>query len=985
MPANQKPAFKTVLILLTIIILSGSALSQTEAEKLLKPFRWRSIGPAVMAGRVSDVEALDNDYKTVLAASASGGVWKSTNAGTTWEQIFANYGSGSIGDVAFFQKDPNIIWVGTGEANNRNSSGWGDGIYKSTDGGKTFQNMGLNDTHQIARIITHPSDKDIVYVAAIGHLWGYSGERGVFKTADGGRTWEKLTNGLPDDGKTGCTDLVINIDNPDIIYAAMYQRIRKAWTFQSGGPNGGLFRSKDGGRTWTKLTNGLPAGEIGRIGLDIYRKNPDIIMANIEADENLPEDMSIPGPGVYRSDDGGDTWKYMHRHSSRPFYFGQIRINPCNDDLVYLLYRSFEVSVDGGKTFRPGRWSVYGDPHAMWIDPNKGEIMYFGDDGGAHLSHDGSRSWIKFDNMAIGQYYAIGVDMRDPYWVYGGLQDQNVWAIPSNSRDNSGILNDHAYNVSGGDGFHTQIDPTDWRNVYSVAHTGYAGRSNAETREHKFITPTPETILNFSDYASAGYNEEPIEYTINPGEEWLWRDIPSRSINGNILPEHFRFNWSSPLVLSPNNSHTIYFGSNYLFKSVDQGETWRIISPDLTTNDPVKRNPNGDGGLTVDVTGAENHCTIITISESPVTADVIWVGTDDGNVQVTKDGGQNWANVRSNIPGIPEVIWVSRVEASHFNKGTAYVTFDGHRDDDFNPYIFKTTDFGETWTNLSETIPEGNSLYVVKEDFKNRNLLFTGSEFACFVTLDGGQNWSRFMNNMPTVAFHDLVIHPRDGDLIAGTHGRSAWILDDISPLQQLTDEVLDSDAFLFDNRTATRWLNISRGGHRGDFVYRGENPPRGAFIHFYLKNNPQERVRLVIEDVFTGRVQTLRVNAEDGINKVRWNMSFSVTDDDRMKFKSALVNILDRLVTMVNTEREREVIAGYMVELDRTDNDRRLNTIRSRIIEDFRTYAGGKPFFGEPIMPLEAKAGEYKVTLTVDGRQYTGKISVRDDPLLKK
>ncbi|MCP4726981.1 MAG: hypothetical protein GY863_18210, partial [bacterium] len=481
------------------------------------------------------------------------------------------------------------------------------------------------------------------------------------------------------------------------------------------------------------------------------------------------------------------------------------------------------------------------------------------------------------------------------------------------------------------------------------------------------------------------YDEEPIKYTINPGEEWLWRDIPSRSINGNILPAHFRFNWSSPLVMSPNNPETIYFGSNYLFKSVDKGETWRIISPDLTTNDPEKRNPNGDGGLTVDVTGAENHCTIMTISESPVAPQVIWVGTDDGNVQVTKDGGSNWENVRYNIPGIPGTIWVSRVEASHFEKGTAYVTLDGHRDDDLKPYIYKTTDYGRTWTDLSETIPDGNSLYVVKEDYINSNLLFAGSEFACFITIDGGINWSRIMNNMPTVAFHDLVVHSRDADLVAGTHGRSAWILDDISPLQQLTGDVLSSDVYLFNNRTATKWQNISRGGHRGDFVYRAANPPRGAFIHFFLKNDPQGRVKIEIEDIFNERVETISANAYEGINKVRWNMSFRNNDEDMNMFKESMNSVIDRLTGMVRTDAEKTLLTELKNQLGQTRNNRQLNRFRNRIVENFRAYAGGRPFFGDPLMPVEAEAGEYKVTVTVNGIEYTGELTIRDDPLLKK
>ncbi|MFC1729214.1 WD40/YVTN/BNR-like repeat-containing protein [candidate division KSB1 bacterium] len=971
------------LALPLIIAMTNFAAAQIPADNIQQTFRWRSIGPASMAGRVSDVEAFEDNDSIVIVASASGGVWKSTNAGTTWEPVFDSYGSGSIGDVAFYQNDADLFWVGTGEANNRNSSGWGDGIYKTTDGGERFMHMGLTDTHQIARVITHPSDRDIVYVAAVGHLWGYSGSRGLFKTTDGGETWRKLTDGLPDDDRTGATDLAIDSENPDILYAAMYHRVRKAWTFQSGGPNGGIFKSTDAGRTWKKLTNGLPTGNTGRIGLSVYRKNPRILMANIEADENLPDDLQIPGPGVYRSEDGGETWTYLYRHVSRPFYFGQIRIDPTDDQVVYLLYRSFEMSRDGGKTFSGGFRGVYGDPHAMWIDPHGSGRIYFGDDGGVHLSHDNGRSWIKFDNMAIGQYYAIGVDMRDPYWVYGGLQDQNVWGVPSRSRDRQGILNDHTFNVSGGDGFHVQVDPTNWRTVYSVAHVGYAGRQNVETRERVFITPTPATIANFDKYARADYQEDPIIYTINPGEHWLWSDLPARSIQGNILPPHFRFNWSTPLVMSPNNPRTIYFGSNYLFRSVDRGDTWMIISPDLTTNNPAKRNPNGDGGLTVDVTGAENHCTIITISESPVNDRTIWAGTDDGNVQVTTDGGTSWTNVRNSIPGIPDEIWVSRVEASHFNERTAYVSLDGHRNDDFRPYIFRTTDTGKTWTDISGDIPEGQSVYVVKEDYVNKDLLFAGTEFGCFVTLDGGGSWARLNNELPTVAVHDLVIHPRDGDVVTGTHGRSIYILDDITPLQQMTDEVRGSDLHLFQHRTATRWQNVSRGGSRGHFLYRGENPPRGAYIHFYLKSVPQGDAQVTIEDLPGLRVRTLSIEGERGINRAIWNMTFEPTPEERTGYRSRLEDIIEELGGRVTNDIDREQLVYISHELTTARSVRETNAVRQSLIENFAHFGRGIELFGFPLQPTPAPSGIYRITVTADGRTVSGTLTVRDDPIL--
>jgi photosystem II stability/assembly factor-like uncharacterized protein len=974
-----------LLVIFLIFPLLSTGQSRVEDSHIFQTLRWRNIGPANMMGRVSALDALDEDWRVVLVGSASGGVFKSTNAGVTWTPIFDTYGSGSIGDVAFFQGNPDIIWVGTGEANNRNSSGWGDGIYKSTDAGKSFTNMGLEETHQIARIATHPTDPDVVYVAAVGHLWGYSGTRGLFKTIDGGKSWQKLTNGLPEDEKTGCTEIKMHPTNPDILYAGMYHRLRQPWTFYSGSRTGGMFKSEDAGKTWRKLTTGLPKGEIGRVGIDIYRSNPQTIVACVEASDKLPDDLNTPGPGIYRSDDGGETWRYLLRHTSRPMYHGRIAINPLDDNLIYVISREYRFSADGGKTFRGKPWrGAGGDDHDLWISPRDKNVLYVASDQGAHLTVDGGRSFISFNNMAIAQYYAIGVDMRDPYWVYGGMQDIGGFGGPSNSRDSQGILIDHNIEVNGGDGFHMQVDPTDWRTVYTVCHVGGIGRIDMETRETKLISPRPETILNFKDVYDPAFPEKPIDYTIYPGEHWLWR-AQSRSSYSNILPSQFRFNWSTPLIISPQNPRTIYVGGNYLFKSVDRGDSWRIISPDLTTNDPAKRNPSDSGGLTREVTGAENHCTIISISESPLDASVIWTGADDGSVQVTRDGGKSWADVRKNINGVPEEIWCSRVESSHFDKGTAYVTFDGHRSDDFVPYVLKTEDFGATWTSISGNLPHGHSLYVVKEDFKNENLLFVGSEFACFATINGGQTWYSLDNNMPTVAFHDLVIHPRDADLVAGTHGRSIWILDDITPLQQLTPEVMGSDIYLFNNRTATKWQDVSIGRQQSFFIFRGENPPRGAFFHFWLKSEPQDRIKITIEDSKGQYNNEMTVTGTPGINKVNWNMRFPVPEKDLVKFKERLIRILDELEGLVKTNDEKAEIFKLRESVVKAQDERSLGSVHRQLTRNFAAFSQGRDFFGPSLQQPEASAGEYKITLTVDGKTYTGKLTIRNDPLLDK
>ena len=495
----SKNSMLFALVFSAIMLLYSAApvFAQVSAEDMYKDFRWRNIGPANMSGRISDIEALDDDFTHVIVATASGGVWKSVNAGITWEQIFADYETASIGDIAIFQQNPDIIWVGTGEECGRNSVGWGNGIYKSTDGGKTFTNMGLEDTHVIATVITHPTDPDIVYVGATGHLWGYSGERGLYKTTDGGETWEKLTNGLTDDGKTGVSDLVMDPNNPNTLYVGMWERMRQPFRFDSGGPNGGIFKTTNGGGLWTKLSNGLPGGDTGKIGLAVYRKNPNIVMAMVEAERT--GDLSVPGSGIYRSENGGRSWDFVNTSNSRPFYYSHIFINPNDDQIVYMLTGGFEISYDGGKTFERQSTRTHGDYHAFWIDPVNSDRFYFGNDGGAALTLDHGESYKFFDNIIAAQFYAVGADMRDPYWVFGGLQDNGTWGGPSKVRDPNGILTDHWIKIGGGDGFHAQIDPTDWRTVYAESQGGSISRKNIETGTSTGIRPNQNNIVNYDE------------------------------------------------------------------------------------------------------------------------------------------------------------------------------------------------------------------------------------------------------------------------------------------------------------------------------------------------------------------------------------------------------------------------------------------------------------------------------------------------------
>lgn len=945
-----------------------------EPASLFQSFTWRSIGPANMGGRISDIQALDDDFRVVIVASASGGVWKSTNAGTTWEPIFDTYGSASIGAVAIFQRDPNIIWVGTGEANVRNSVGWGDGIYKSVDGGRTFVKMGLEDTHHIARIITHPTDPNIVYVAAQGHLWGYTGERGLFKTIDGGRTWVKLTNGLPDDGRTGCTEIEMDPQNPEILYAAFWERIRYPYRFLSGGPNGGIFKSTDGGRTWRKLTKGLPQGEVGRIGLAIYRQNPQIIMAIIEHGFQPPrgskdyEDMTKLGSGVYRSEDGGESWTYVNRYNNRPFYYSQIYINPLDDQLVYAMGTRAMISTDGGRTFQPGFPGIAGDFHVMWLDPHCRDRFYVGNDKGISLTHDQGEHFNFFDNLAIGQIYAVSVDLRDPYYVYVGLQDNGVWGGPSNSRDFNGILNDHWFKFHSGDGFYTAVDPTDWTTVYSESQNGRLRRNHALFRQLSVnITPRQDNTYNWKE-------------KIPPNKD------PERPV--------VRMNWNTPFILSPHNPRTIYYGANFLFKSVDRGDHWRVISPDLTTNDPEKTRRES-GGLTRDVTGAETHCTITTISESPLKAGLIWVGTDDGQIWVTRNDGQTWEKISPNLKGVPAGLWVSRVEASHFDEGTAYVTLDGHRSDLFQPFVFKTTDFGQTWVDITSNLPEGHCVYVIREDPVNPLLLFVGTEFGAFASLDGGQHWSPLGKGLPTVAVHDLVIHPREADLIAGTHGRSAWILDDITPLRQMTPEVWEKEFFLFQNRRATKWEAISRGATRGHQLFIGRNPlsmsqvppsnsptrlVNSAAIHFWLKEKPAQPLSLRICKPDGQVIKVARVEADAGLNRYWWNLRADPSATAVKIFRRRMDSLFKDLQGKVRGELKKD-LKKLQQQWAKAVTPAEMNQVWAALTEKFRTLISRRLFL-RPLRGTEVGAGEYIIEMKYKGQVFRSTLLVREDPL---
>jgi photosystem II stability/assembly factor-like uncharacterized protein len=812
-----------------VLFLSVAAFAQpTPKVDLLKAYKFREIGPATMGGRVDDYAVVESNPNIVYVATASGGVFKTVNGGISWKPVFDDQPISTIGDVTVSQSEPDVVWVGTGEANNRQSSSWGAGVYKSSDGGKTWNNMGLKDTHHIPRIVIHPSNTNVVYVAAQGHLWGPNEERGVFKTTDGGKTWTKA---LFIDKDTGVTDLVMDPSNPDTLYAAAYQRRRTAFGMNGGGPGSGIYRTTDGGATWKKLTNGLPKTDMGRIGLDVFRRNSNVVYACIESEDS----------GVYRSDDKGETWTKMSNYNPRPMYFSQIRIDPNNDQRIWMAGVNMGYSEDGGKTFATNRVSrIHVDFHAIWIDPNNSNNMIVGCDGGIHFSRDAGKSWDSRDNVAIAQFYEIAYDMAKPYKVCGGLQDNNTWCGPSATTSTRGITNDDWYTVQGGDGFYAQIDPEEPWIVYAESQDGNISRRDLRTHEAKSIRPREED------------DKQP----------------------------RYRFQWNTPMVISKHDRKTIYYAGNFIFKSTNQGDDWKRISPDVTNN--VDRKTLSIMGKKVEDRtmlsrndGVANFPTATTLSESPLRAGILWTGTDDGNLQVSKDG-ETWKNVTANVPGVPKGTYVSRVLASASDPATAFVTFDGHRNDDFKVYLLKTTDFGETWKDITKGIPQNQGiLHVVREHPKNPNLLFAGGEFGLYVSFDRGDNWQELKNNLPRVPVDDIQIHPRDNDLILATHGRAVWILDSISGLEQMTAKVADSNVNVFAVRPPIMWRMSAKRDFDGHDTFLGANPPAGAIIDFWSKSKPDLKdVKIAIMDAAGKQVATVKPTAVDaGLNRVTWNL----------------------------------------------------------------------------------------------------------------
>jgi photosystem II stability/assembly factor-like uncharacterized protein len=811
---------------------------------------WRSIGPAVTSGRVVDFAVPQGPKSQTgerlgeifYVASASGGVWKTVNGGTTWEPIFDRQGSASIGDIAVAPSNPDIIWVGTGEANNQRSSSWGDGVYKSENGGKTWTNTGLKKSEHIGRVIVHPTNSQIVFVAAAGPLWGAGGERGLFRTTDGGRVWKNVKN---IDTHTGFTDVIFDPTNPDVIYAASFQRERRAYTYVGGGPGSGLWKSIDGGDSWTRLAEGLPKGDVGRIGLDVSRSSPNVVYATIET--KVTGNGAATGnteASIYRSDDYGASWQKMGTGSSYPWYMGQIRVDPTNPERVYFMGVPLQVSTDGGRTFRNTATASHVDHHAMWIDPTDPDHIIIGSDGGVYITHDRGRTVDFAPNLPIAQYYAIATDLRQPfYYVYGGLQDNSSWGGPSQTRNRQGITNGDWIKTTGGDGFYAMIDPTDPNTVYGESQGGDIVRYDVRTGEQKTIKPIPE------------FGSKP-----------------------------YRWNWSSPMLLSPYDHNTIYFGANYLFKSTNRGDAWTRLGPDLT------RQRNRDSlpvmgkiwprDAIARHQGTADYGNISTIDESPIRQGLLYVGTDDGVISISRDGGATWNRI-TKFPTVPDETYVSRVVASRFNDGTVYATMDNHRNNDFKPYVLKSTDYGAHWTPIAGNLPANGSVQVVREDVVEPNLLFAGTEFGAFYSANGGSSWTQLRYNIPTVAVHDIVVHPREKDLVIGTHGRGIYIIDDITPLEKLA-EANRAGTYLFPVKPATQYNpNTSiPGGARGasasgDREYAAPNPAFGAIITYFLRDSLPKGgdVTLGVYDATGQRVRELSANKKQGMHRVTWDL----------------------------------------------------------------------------------------------------------------
>src|SRR3954451_14727027 len=832
---------------------------------------WRQLGPASMSGRISDIAVYEDNTNIWYIGTAHGGVWKTINNGTTFEPQLQDQGLMSIGDIAVAQNNPDLVYVGTGESNNRQSTSWGDGVYKSTDGGKTYTHVGLKESKHINRIVIDPRDSDVVWVAATGPLFGPGGERGIFKTTDGGKTWKQT---LKVDDDTGANDLAIDPSNDKVLYASTYQRRRTACCMNGGGPGSGIWKSTDGGDTWTRLKNGLPEGSLGRIGLDVYRKRPNILYASIEgpaaaggrgaaagggqgrgaAAEEAPGQagggggrgpatgVNTSATGLYRSDDGGATWRKVNNVNARPMYFSQVRVDPNDPDVVYMGGVGLHQSLDGGKTVATDvAEPIHDDVHAIWINPHDSNHVIIGNDGGLAQSWDQAKTWVFIPNLPVGLFYHVSVDMSTPFNICGGMQDNYDWCGPSQVRGAAGIAGFNWATVQGGDGFVVLQDPKDNRVIYSESQDGNVIRVDRVTGETLSIRPQP------------AQGQPP-----------------------------YRFQWDTPIVISPHDPATVYIGANKVLKAADRGLTFTEISPDLTTGEDSDREQIVTMGLKgSDITISKNdgivaYGTIVALAESPKQAGVLYAGTDDGRLQVTKDGGKNWNDVYQKLPGAPKGGYVSRVAPSRYDAGTAYVTIDNHRLNDYETYIYETRDYGQAWRSLNGNL-KGEVVKAITEDQRNPDVLYAGAETGLFVSTDRGASWTRPKWNLPTVRVDEILIHPRDNSMVLATHGRAIWVLDHVEPIQEYA-AAKNSTAKLFTPAPTSMYRRPARDRNYefwGNQVFYGENPPQAALISYFTKDKPNS-VALKIADTAGHEVREITIPASSlraGIDSACWDL----------------------------------------------------------------------------------------------------------------
>jgi photosystem II stability/assembly factor-like uncharacterized protein len=821
----------------SLVVISAGAQPAPFSSSTISGLGARNIGSAAMSGRISAIAGTrePSGKITLFVGAASGGVWKSDDGGTRYRPVFDEQSAQSIGAIALDPKNSKNVWVGTGESWTRNSVSIGDGVYKSIDGGESWTRAGLEKSERVARIAVSPRNSDTVFAAVPGALWSDSPDRGLYKTADGGKTWQQVLKGP--NLSTGCTDVAIDPTNPDIMFACLWDFRRKGWEYRSGGDGpdkpsaSGLFRSSDGGSTWTEVTpensKGFPKKPYGRLAVAMAPSNTKRVYCFVESPESA----------LFVSDDGGATWERRDKSNWmvwRPFYFANLIVDPKNPDRVFKTDGALILSEDAGKSFATvgGFVGAHGDVHDVWIDPTNPQTVFAGDDGGMWYSYNGGSKWWKGENLPVSQFYHVSVDEEDPYRVYGGLQDNSSWV--GKSQYPGGITNHQWENIYNGDGFWVFQDPSDPDYIYAEYQGGEIGRVNRHTHEARNIKPRPN------------------------------------------YKEKLRYNWNTPIALSPNEKGTIYIGAQFLFRSRDHGQTWERISPDLTTNDPQKQKQEQSGGITVDNSSAEMHTTIYSISESPKDKSLIWVGTDDGNLQLTRDSGKTWSNVVGNVPGLPKNSWVSWVQASNFDAGTAYAAFDRHTFGDMAPYVFRTSDYGKTWTPLvnAQTGVRGYA-HVIKEDAVKPDLLFLGTEFGLWVSIDGGKNWAQFKgNHFPAVAVRDLAIQARENDLVLATHGRGLWIIDDITPWRALTVDLMGQEAAFVSARPVQQRIQGNGGWANGDAMFVGDNPPDAAVITYYQRSRHLfGKLKIEVLDSNGRVVDDVPASKRSGLNRVNWSM----------------------------------------------------------------------------------------------------------------